>query len=75
MENLPDEEIDIMFYGHFHTGFIEEQNGIMKKIIFVGCIGSHKKQWYSNFDPLATERDTSADCSGGSGTRTDIPQD
>ncbi len=42
----------------------EEQNGIMKKLIFVGCIGSHKKQWYSNFDPLATERDTSADRGG-----------
>ena len=29
MENLPDEEIDIMFYGHYHTGFIEEENGII----------------------------------------------
>lgn len=22
-------EIDIMFYGHYHTGFIEEENGII----------------------------------------------
>ena len=29
MENLPDSKIDIMFYGHFHTGFIEEENGII----------------------------------------------
>ena len=28
-ENIPDKEIDIMFYGHFHTGFIEEENGII----------------------------------------------
>lgn len=29
MENVPDKEIEIMFYGHYHTGFIEEQNGII----------------------------------------------
>ena len=29
MENIPDKGIDIMFYGHFHTGFIEEENGII----------------------------------------------
>ena len=29
MENLPEGDIDIMFYGHFHTGFIEEENGII----------------------------------------------
>lgn len=29
MENIPDKEIDIMFYGHFHTGFIEEEKGII----------------------------------------------
>jgi putative phosphoesterase len=29
MENIPDKKIDIMFYGHFHTGFIEEENGII----------------------------------------------
>lgn len=29
MENLPEDEIDIMFYGHYHTGFIEEENGII----------------------------------------------
>lgn len=28
-ENIPDKEIDIMFYGHFHIGFIEEENGII----------------------------------------------
>ena len=28
-ENLPQEKIDIMFYGHFHTGFIEKENGII----------------------------------------------
>lgn len=42
----------------------EVQNGTTKKIIFVGCIGSHKKQWYSNFDPSATKRDKSADRGG-----------
>ena len=29
MDNLPEKEIDIMFYGHYHTGFIEEENGII----------------------------------------------
>ena len=29
MENLPEDKIDIMFYGHYHTGFIEEENGII----------------------------------------------
>ena len=29
MENIPNKEIDIMFYGHYHTGFIEQQNGII----------------------------------------------
>ena len=29
MDNLPDKEIDIMFYGHYHTGFIEEENGVI----------------------------------------------
>ena len=24
-----EKQIDIMFYGHFHTGFIEEENGII----------------------------------------------
>ena len=28
-ENIPDKEINIMFYGHFHIGFIEEENGII----------------------------------------------
>ena len=29
MDNLPEQQIDIMFYGHYHTGFIEEENGII----------------------------------------------
>jgi len=29
MENLPENPIDIMFYGHFHTGFIKEENGVI----------------------------------------------
>lgn len=29
MDNIPDKSIEIMFYGHFHTGFIEEENGII----------------------------------------------
>lgn len=29
MENLPEDKIDIMFYGHYHTGFIKEENGII----------------------------------------------
>ena len=28
-ENIPSKKIDIMFYGHYHTGFIEEENGII----------------------------------------------
>ena len=28
-DNLPNKKIDIMFYGHYHTGFIEEENGII----------------------------------------------
>lgn len=28
VENVPDKDIDIMFYGHYHTGFIKEENGI-----------------------------------------------
>lgn len=26
-------------------------NGNTKKLIFIGCVGSYKTQWYSNFDP------------------------
>lgn len=29
MENVPDKDIDIMFYGHYHTGFIKEENEII----------------------------------------------
>lgn len=29
IDNLPTKDIDIMFYGHFHVGFIEEENGII----------------------------------------------
>ena len=29
MDKLPESEIDIMFYGHYHTGFIKEENGII----------------------------------------------
>ena len=29
MDNIPDEQIDIMFYGHYHTGFIKEDDGII----------------------------------------------
>lgn len=29
MENLPEDKIDIMFYGHYHTGFIQEENGVI----------------------------------------------
>ena len=29
MDNIPDKKIDVMFYGHYHTGFIEEENGII----------------------------------------------
>lgn len=27
IDKLPDEDFDIMIYGHFHTGFIKEKNG------------------------------------------------
>ena len=29
MDNIPVKQIEIMFYGHYHTGFIEEENGII----------------------------------------------
>ncbi len=29
IDNVADRTIDIMFYGHFHTGFIKEENGII----------------------------------------------
>ena len=29
MDNLPDEQIDMMIYGHFHTGFIVKKDGII----------------------------------------------
>ena len=29
MDNIPNKKIQIMFYGHYHTGFIEEENGII----------------------------------------------
>ena len=29
MDSVPDKTIEIMFYGHFHTGFIEEENCII----------------------------------------------
>lgn len=29
IDNLPDEKIDIMVYGHFHTGFIVKKDGII----------------------------------------------
>ena len=29
MDNLPDEQIDMMVYGHFHTGFIVKKDGII----------------------------------------------
>ena len=29
IDNLPEEKIDILIYGHFHTGFIKEKNGII----------------------------------------------
>lgn len=29
IDNLPNEKIDIMLYGHFHTGFIKEKGGII----------------------------------------------
>ncbi len=30
-------------------------NGEVNKLVFAGFIGSHKMQWYSNFDPLGYE--------------------
>ena len=38
--------------------------GKQYKIVFVGCIGSHEKQWYSNFDPEGVQRETFADRGG-----------
>ncbi len=32
-------------------------NGIDKNLIVIGCIGSYKNQWYSNFDPLGYARE------------------
>lgn len=33
-----------------------EVDGKNYRLVFVGCIGSFTKQWYSNFDPYGTER-------------------
>lgn len=33
-------------------------NGKEETLVFAGFIGSYKNQWYSNFDPYATERDS-----------------
>ena len=32
-------------------------DGMLKNLIFVGTIGSHKRQWYSDFDPYGRDRD------------------
>ena len=29
IDNLPEEKIDILIYGHFHTGFIKEKDGLI----------------------------------------------
>ena len=29
MDNLPKKNIDVLIYGHFHTGFIKSQDGIL----------------------------------------------
>lgn len=29
MDRLPEEAVDMLFYGHFHTGFLKERNGIL----------------------------------------------
>lgn len=29
MDNIPNKKVEIMFYGHFHIGFIQEENGII----------------------------------------------
>ena len=29
IDNLPEEDIDVLVYGHFHTGFIKEKDGII----------------------------------------------
>ena len=29
MDHLPEEAVDMLFYGHFHTGFLREENGIL----------------------------------------------
>ena len=29
MDHLPEEKIDVLIYGHFHTGFIKKQDGIL----------------------------------------------
>lgn len=29
IDNLPEEKIDVLVYGHFHTGFIKEKDGVI----------------------------------------------
>lgn len=29
IDNLPDNDVDILVYGHFHTGFIKEKDGVI----------------------------------------------
>lgn len=59
---LPDEKFDIMFYGHFHTGFIRKKNNL----IFAnpGSISLPKNNTRHSYIIMDSEKITLKDISG-----------
>ena len=60
---LPDEKFDIMFYGHFHTGFIRKKNNL----IFAnpGSLSLPKNNTRHSYIIMDSEKITLKDISGG----------
>ena len=59
---LPDEKVDIMFYGHFHTGFIRKKNNL----IFAnpGSLSLPKNNTRHSYIIMDSEKITLKDISG-----------
>ena len=59
---LPDEKFDIMFYGHFHTGFIRKKNNL----IFAnpGSLSLPKNNTRHSYIIMDSEKITLKDISG-----------
>ncbi len=47
IDNLPSENIDVLIYGHFHTGFIKEKDGVI--CINAGSISLPKNDTPNSF--------------------------